>query len=77
MEGIMPPFFKIKNMPSFLNRIRKTVTMLEDNTWQLSQKVQKWDVILLLSLASLKCKYVKFNLFLSVEFFWKKRQFRV
>lgn len=77
MEDIMPPFFKIKNMSGFLNRIRKTVTMIEDNIWELSQKVQKWDVILLVSLASLKCKYVKFNHFLSVEFFWKKRQFRV
>lgn len=37
----MPPFFKIKNMPAFLNCIRKTVTMLEDNTRELSQKVQK------------------------------------
>ena len=77
MEDIMPPFFKIKNMSGFLNRIRKNVTMIEDNTWELSQKVQKWDVILLVSLASLKCKYVKFNPFLSVEFFWKKRPFRV
>lgn len=77
MEGIMPPFFKIKNMSGFLNRIRKNVTMIEDNTWELSQKVQKWDVILLVSLASLKSKYVKFNPFLSVEFFWKKGQFRV
>ena len=77
MEDIMPPFFKIKNMSGFLNRIRKNVTMIEDNTWELSQKVQKWDVILLVSLASLKSKYVKFNPFLSVEFFWKKRQFRV
>lgn len=32
MEGLMPPFFKIKNMPAFLNRIRKNVTTLEDNT---------------------------------------------
>lgn len=77
MEDIMPPFFKIKNMPGFLNRIRKTVTTLEDNTWELSQKVQKWGIISLVFQASLKCKYVKFNHFLSVEFFWKKRQFRV
>ena len=77
MEDIMPPFFKIKNMPGFLNRIRKTVTTLGDNTWQLSQKVQKWGIISLVFQASLKCKYVKFNPFLSVEFFWKKGQFRV
>ena len=77
MEGLMPPFFKIKNMPAFLNRIRKNVTTLEDNTWELSQKVQKWGIISLVFQASLKCKYVKFNHFLSVEFFWKKGQFRV